>query len=337
MTDIDLYSWLLSSIKADILQRQYIVWRNINRTLLQLYRDIGQKLSTLQKSEGTTIIQQLSKDLSLSLRWARGFSADNLWRMKKFYEIYSRNDTLAPLVQQVSRSNNIVIMEKCNDDYERKFYLKLCIKQACSKRILSNKIASKEYERYITVHETNNFLSIEESSIHEKASHILKEKYIFDFLTLGKKFSEQELETQLLEKLKNFLVELWLWFAYMWNQFEVRIEKESYFLDMLFYHTKLKCYIVIELKIWEFKPEYAWKMNFYVNAIDRKLKDASDNNTIWLLLCKEKKETIVEIAFAWMQTPLAVSEYSFTSKEISQELKNNFPSPDVLKKILEDM
>jgi predicted nuclease of restriction endonuclease-like (RecB) superfamily len=331
------YINLLVSIKQEIVQKQYDVGKYINTSLLELYRNIGQKLVEIQDTEWKAIVNRLARDLLNEFPWVQWFSADNLWRMKKFYQTYSCLNALAPLVQQISRSNHIVIMEKCKNNFEKEFYLRLCLKQACSKRVLINKIESKEYERYITEHKHNNFALIEEANIEEKTYNILKEQYLFDFLTLWKKFSEKELEQNLLEKLKKFLMELWLWFAYMGNQFEIKVDDQSYFLDLLFYHTKLKRYIVIELKIWEFKPEYAGKLNFYVHAVNRTLKSKEDKSTLWLLLCKEKKSTTVEIAFEWMKTPLAVSEYRFDTKDLSQNFKNNLPEPEKLKKILEDV
>lgn len=284
------YKQLFVSIKEEIQKKQYEVGKIINISLIQLYRNIGEKLNTIQENRWDAVVPELAKDLKHIFPDIKGFSQDNLRRMKKFYVIYASDERVAPLVQQVSSSNHIVIMEKRKDDFEREFYLKLSIKQGCSKRVLMNKIASKEYERYMVAHKDNNFAIIEEATIDEKTENILKDQYIFDFLALWKKHSEKELEKKLLEKLKNFLMELWLWFAYMGNQFELKIDGDSYFLDLLFYHTKLKCYVVIELKIGAFKPEYAGKLNFYVNAVNKYLKAEDDNSTIGLLLCK-KKET----------------------------------------------
>lgn len=332
------YKSLLLTIKQEIQQKQYNLGKQINTSLLDLYWNIWKHIeeeSALWR--WNSIVEKLAKDLQHDMPGIKWFSSQNLRYMKKFYQTYHEDKKLQPLVGEVSRSNHVIILDKCHTDFEREFYLKICIKQACSKRILMNKIDSKEYERYITAHKDNNFALIEEASIDEKSYNILKDQYLFDFLTLGKKYSEKELENSLLEKLKNFLMELWLGFAYMGNQFEIIVDWDSYFLDLLFYHTKLKCYVVIELKIWEFKPEYAWKLNFYVNAVNRTLKNTWDNSTIGLLLCKKKKSTIVDISFEWMKTPLAVSEYRFDTTELSQEFKNNLPEPDELKRILEDM
>ena len=332
------YKQLLFSIKQEITQKQYNLGKQINTSLLELYWNIWKHIEEQTASwRGSSIVEKLSKDLQNDVPDMKWFSSQNLRYMKKFYLTYNGNQKIQPLVGEISRSNHVVILDKCKDDFEREFYLKLCSKQACSKRVLMNKIDSKEYERYITIHKDNNFALIEEATIDEKTYNILKEQYLFDFLTLGKKYSERELETSLLGKLKDFLMELGLGFAYMWNQFEIIVDGDSYFLDLLFYHTKLKCYIVVELKIWEFKPEYAGKLNFYVNAVNRFLKIKDDNSTIGLLLCKEKKSTTVEISFEWMKTPLAVSEYRFDTKALSQEFKNNLPEPEKLKKMLDDI
>jgi len=332
------YKKLLLSIKQEISQKQYDIGRYINTSLVELYWNIGKHIEEQTSSwRGKSIVERLSKDLQHDALGAKWFSSQNLRYMKKLYLTYNGNQKLQPLVGEISRSNHIVILDKCKDEFEREFYLKLCSKQACSKRVLMNKIDSKEYERYIIAHKNNNFSLIEEASIDEKAYNIIKDQYFFDFLTLGEKYSEKELEKSLLEKLKNFIMELGLGFAYMWNQFEIVVDGDSYFLDLLFYHTKLKCYIVVELKVWEFIPEYAGKLNFYVNVVNRNLRAKDDNSTIGLLLCKEKKSTTVEISLEWMKTPLAVSEYRFDNKDLSQELKNYLPKPEQLKKILNDV
>lgn len=331
------YGTVLATIKQEILHRQAALGKIVNTSLLELYRKIGQFLSLQQKTwwRGKGAVEQLSKDILTEFPWIKWFSIQNLRYMKSFYETYINKKRLQPLVGEISWSNHIVIMDKCDNDFEREFYIKLCVKQACSKRILMNKIDNKEYERYMIAHKDNNFALIEAADLHESTTNILKDSYIFDFLTLGKKYSERELEENLVGKVKDFMLELWLWFAYMGSQYQIIVDRESYFLDLLFYHTKLQCYVVIELKIGAFKPEYAGKLSFYTTALDRILKSEHDSPTIGLLLCKEKKQSTVEIALHSIRSPLAVSKYTFDNDEIG-ELKAYLPDPQKLQDILNE-
>lgn len=333
--DSNNYKDFLISLKKDILWSQQQALKSVNTELLSLYWNIWKKLSDKIHTSWwwKSIVENLSKDLKKEFSWIQGFSKQNLWNMIKFYEFYSENKKLHPLAGEISWSNNIIILEKCENNFQREYYLKLSKKLAISKRVLQNKIESNEFERIISESKTNNFeLTLEEENL-QIVQNTIKEDYIFDFLTLWTEYKERDLETKLIRKLQDFILELWIGFAYIGNQYNIKLDWEDYFLDLLFYHTKLKSYIVIELKIWKFLPEYAGKLNFYLNIVDDTVKDISDNPTIWILICKEKNHEVVEYSLRWQTSPMAITEYSFD--RLPKDYQNNLPDVKKIEKFLE--
>ncbi len=273
------YNSFLIQIKKEIFESRNNALKIVNKELVNLYFNIWKNIS--EKIENSwwwkSIVENLSEDLKKEFPWIQWFSWRNLWNMVKFFEFYSKNSKLHPLAAEISWSNNIIILEKCKTDFQIEYYLKLSKKTHLSKRVLQNKIESQEFERILSKDKTNNFnLTLKEENL-EIVENTIKDSYIFDFLSLWDEYKERDLEANLLNNLKKIILELWIWFAYIWNQYNLKVEWNDYFLDMLFYHTKLKCYIIIELKIWEFKPEFAWKLNFYINIVDDKIKQKDDN------------------------------------------------------------
>lgn len=329
------YKNFLINLKKDIIQSRNNALKSVNKELINLYWNIWEKLSDKIKNSKwwNSIIENLSNDIKKEFPWIQGFSKDNLWRMVKFFEFYNENKKLAPLVQEISWSNNIIILEKCENDFQREYYLKLSKKLALSKRVLQNKIEAQEFERILSEKKTNNFeLTLQEENI-QLVENVIKEDYIFDFLSLWQEYKERQLEAELIKNLKDFILELWIGFAYIWNQYNLKLDWEDYFLDLLFYHTKLKCYIVIELKIWKFLPEYAGKLNFYLNIVDDKIKDETDNPTIWILICKDKNHEVVEYALRWQTSPMAITEYSFD--KLPKDYQKNLPDVKKIEEFLE--
>ena len=240
------------------------------------------------------------------------------------------------LSAQSSWSHNVKIIEKCNhkdwkDYLRREFYIKMSIKNNWSVRELENQLTFLAFEKQAL--QQNNFdLTIEEKHI-ELIQNTIKDSYIFDFLSLWDEYKERDLESNLLKNLKIFILELWIGFAYVWNQYNLKLEWDNYFLDMLFYHIKLKCYIVIELKIWKFLPEYAWKLSFYLNVIDWEIKEKNDNPTIWILICKDKSKKTVEYSLKTIENPLSVSEYNFN--DLPDNFKENLPGEEKINTFLD--
>ncbi len=322
------YKKFITQIKQEVLQSRNNVLKIVNKELVWLYfklwKIIWEKVKN--SSWGKSVVKNVSDDLKKEFIGVQWFSKDNIWRMIKFTDFYSKNEKLAPLAAQISWSNNIIILEKCENDFQIEYYLKLCNKLYLSKRVLQNKIESHEFERVLSENKTNNFnLTLQEEQV-QLVENTIKDSYIFDFLSLWDEYKERDLESNLLKNLEKFILELWIWFAFVWSQYNLKIQWEDYFLDLLFYHTKLKCYVVIELKIWEFKPEYIWKLNFYINVVDDEIRQDDDNPTIWLLICKDKNKQIVEYALKWNSKPLAVSEYNFD--KLSPDLRKSLPSEE---------
>lgn len=329
------YKNFLIYLKQEIIQAKNNALKSVNKELINLYWNIWEKLSDKIKNSKwwNSIIENLSNDIKKEFPWIQGFSKDNLWRMVKFFEFYKENKKLAPLVQEISWTNNIIILEKCENDFQKEYYLKLSKKLALSKRVLQNKIESSEFERILSENKTNNFSLTLEEEHSQLVENIIKEDYVFDFLSLWQEYKERQLEAELIKNLKDFILELGIWFAYIWNQYNLKLNWEDYFLDLFFYHTKLKCYIVIELKIWKFLPEYAGKLNFYLNIVDDKIKDESDNPTIWILICKEKSYEVVEYALRWQTSPMAITEYSFD--KLPKDYQKNLPDVRKIEEFLD--
>lgn len=329
------YKNFLIHLKQEIIQAKNNALKSVNKELINLYWNIWEKLSDKMKLSkwGDNIIEQLSTDIKKDFPWIQGFSKQNLWNMIKFYDFYSNNLKLQPLAGEISWSNNIIILEKCENDFQREYYLKLSKKLTLSKRVLQNKIESSEFERILSENKTNNFTLTLEEEHSQLVENIVKDDYVFDFLSLWQEYKERQLEAELIKNLKDFILELWIWFAYIWNQYNLKLDWEDYFLDLFFYHTKLKCYIVIELKIWKFLPEYAGKLNFYLNIVDDKIKDESDNPTIWILICKEKSYEVVEYALRWQTSPMAITEYSFD--KLPKDYQKNLPDVRKIEEFLD--
>ncbi|MBS9775298.1 DUF1016 family protein [Candidatus Gracilibacteria bacterium] len=305
------YKKFLVDIKQEILQSQKRAFKQVNKELVQLYFKIGNLISQkINKSDwGKSIVENVSDDIKRTFPGIKGFSKQNIWNMIKFYEFYNQNKKLQPLAGEISWSNNMVILEKCKTDFQKEYYLKLSGKIPLSKRVLQNKIDSQEFERVLSTQKTHNLdLTLEEEQ-KEVLENTIKDEYVFDFLNLGEKYKESELEQALIDNLEKFLLELGKGFAFVGRQYNLQVDGDDYFLDLLFYHTKLKCYIVVELKIGSFKPEFFGKMNFYLNVVDDFVKEADDNKTIGLLICKDKKKQTVEYALKGIDKPMVVSEY----------------------------
>lgn len=327
------YKDFLQEIKWAIEQAQYRALSAVNKELVKLYRTVGKMIS--EKNEWwKNVIENLSKDLSFEYPWIKWFSSSNIWRMVNFYDTYKDNEKLATLSGEISRSNNVAILEHCKDDFQREFYIKSCKKFGRSYRVLINMVDGQYYERYMIAHKANNLDTALLPEQVQDTKLALKDTYMFDFLWLGKKHSERELHEGLVWRIKEFLLELWMGFAFVWSEYELKVDWDSYYLDLLFYHITLKCYIVVELKVTEFKPEFLWKLNFYVNVVDDLVKARDDNRTIWLIICKSKKDNLVRYALKDINKPIAVSKYDYRNE--LWDLADKLPSPEQLEKALKD-
>ncbi len=330
---INEYASLLQDVKQRIRSAQYEALKAVNKELIRLYWDIGKMIVDRQKKHGwgKSIVESLARDLRVEFPGVHGYSKDNLWRMRKFYILYKGNEKLAPLVQEIGWSHNIVIMEACKNDLEREFYIRMTKRMGWSKNVLIHQIDNKTYEKTLT--SQTNFPKTLPAKIRDQAKLAVKDEYAFDFLDLGEKHSEMELERALIAKINRFLIEMGGVFSFMGNQFRIEISDKEYFIDILLYHRRLKCLIAIELKIGEFKPEYAGKMQFYLTALDDIVKVKGENPSIGIILCRNKDRTIVEYALRESRKPIAVAKYKITTK-LPKELRKELPAPEQIRKLL---
>ena len=267
------YFKFLNDLKNRIRNVQYQAYRAVNKELISLYWDLGKSIVEKQKKLGwgQKIIQQLAEDLQKEFPRNSGFSERNLKYMRKFYLEYRDKPKVQPLVAQIPWSHNLIILDKTKNDYEREYYCRMILKHSWSKRILAHQIESKSFERFLTDNKSHNFDKTLPVKMLKKVKSTMKDSYLFDFLEISEDIKEKELERKILENIKSFLLELGIGFTFIGNQYKIVLGENEYFIDLLFYHRHLRCLIAIDLKIGKFIPEYAGKMNFYLNLLDDKV------------------------------------------------------------------
>jgi len=280
---------------------------------------------------GKTIVENLSSDLQKEFHGMQGFSSQNLWRMRKFYLTYQDDKKLAPLVREIGWSHNILIFEKCKDDLEKEFYIRMTKKFGWTKNILIHQIESNAYEKYL-LNQTNFNKALAKEYRHQ-ARLAVKDSYNFDFLELGEEYDERKLELGLIKNIRNFLLEMGGDFSFIGNQYKLDLDGEEFFIDLLLYHRRLKSLVAIELKATDFKPEYAGKMQFYLAVLDDKVRQKDENPSIGIIICKTKRRTVVEYALKTATSPMGVADYSL-SKTLPKELKGLLPSANEIIKSL---
>lgn len=325
-TEKDPYIVFLSEIKEKIHQAQYDAMKQVNKTLLTLYWEIGKSIVEKQNQYGwgKSIVQTLSKDLQNEFPGVQGYSARNLWYMRNFYDQYKEDTKLQPLVAEISWSNNMVIMEKCKEDLERQFYIQMTKKYGWTKNVLIHQIESKSYEKFL-LNQTNFDKAVPERYKHQ-AKLAVKDEYNFGFLEISENHNEKDLELALMKNMRKFLLEMGGDFAFIGNQYRLIVGDEEFYIDLLLFHRKLKSLVVIELKVGKFKPEYAGKMNFYLAVLDDTIKNESENPSIGIIICKGKNKTVVEYALRSTTSPIGVSNYKLT-ETLPKEYKNLLPTP----------
>ena len=328
------YKNLLLEIKERIRSAQYEALKAVNKELIALYWDIGKMIVRRQQgnSWGKSVVEQLAKDLQAEFPGISGFSARNIWNMRIFYVIYYQNEKLQPMVAEIGWTHNIVILEKCKDDLEREFYIRMTKKFGWTKNVLIHQIENQTYEK--TLLNQTNFQQTVSEEIRNQAKLAVKDEYIFDFLELKDEHSEYQLEKAIFARVEPFLQEMGGMFAFMGSQYRLEIDDEEYFIDILLYHRLLKCLVAVELKIGKFLPEYVGKMQFYLAALDDTVKQPDENPSIGIILCKSKSKTIVEYALRESNKPIGVATYQVVST-LPQELKNKLPAPEQVSKLLE--
>lgn len=328
------YNTFLLEIKKRIKTAQTKAVFSVNKELILLYYDIGCAILKKQTQEGwgKKIIDCLSGDLRKAFPLVKGFSPRNLLYMKQFSEAY---DTTASISQQpvakLPWGHNVVLIDKLNKLEERLWYARQAIANGWSRNVLVIQIETKLYKRQVGVKKTTNFPVKLPKPQSDMAEQTLKDPYIFDFLSIGNDAQEREIERELVKHITKFLLELGAGFAFIGQQYHLSVGGEDFYIDLLFYHLKLRCYIVIELKTGKFKPEYAGQLNFYLSAVDSSLRQKTDNPTIGLILCKDKNRLIAEYALRDIAKPVGVSEFKLVEK-IPDKLKTSLPTIEEIEK-----
>jgi predicted nuclease of restriction endonuclease-like (RecB) superfamily len=324
------YKNWIKDIKFKIHVARTKVALTINSQLLELYWEIGKDISERQKvfDWGTKFIEQVAVDLKHEFPEIKGFSRRNLYAMRQWYEFYSQKYQFVPQsVAQLPWGHNRLIITKIKEIEVAEFYCAETAKNGWDRDTLEIQIANRLHEKAGKA--VTNFSETLPSEKSDMAIQALKDPYNFDFLGLYDDALEKAIEDELVKHITEFLLELGKGFAFIGRQFKIEISESDYFIDMLFYHMELRCYIVIELKSGKFKPEHAGKLNFYLSAVDSQLKRDEDNQTIGILLCKNKDKIEAEYALRDINKPMGVSEYRLT-ESIPEIIKPKLPSIEEL-------
>lgn len=330
------YRVFLEDIKDRVRRAQVGAALAANRELIRLYWEIGREILTRQRDQGwgAKIIDLLASDLRRSFPGLKGFSARNLKYMRAFAEAWPEEAFVQQAAAQMPWFHNCVLLEKVKSPENRRFYIQQTLQYGWSRNILVAQIESGLHQRQGKAI-TNFDRTLPEPS-SELARQTLKDPYLFDFLELAADARERALERALVEHIRAFLLELGVGFAFVGHQVHLEVGGEDFYLDMLFYHLRLRCFVVIDLKSGDFRPEYAGKMNFYLSAVDDRLRQSDlDGPTIGLLLCKSRNRIIVEYALRDTVKPIGVAEWHLT-RSLPDDLSFSLPSAEDLEAELAD-
>lgn len=328
--DTQLYTKWLNELKSKVRSVQIKAALAVNSQLIEFYWEVGKMIAEKETTWGAKLIEQVAKDLKKEFPDIQGLSSSNLKYCKRFYLFYqpSIGQQLVDLfakqaIAQIPWGHNILIFTKSNDIKEAQFYIQQTLENHWSREVLGIQIKSKLYTR--VGKSISNFKDTLPDPLSELAQQTLKDPYIFDFLTMAKPYHEKDIENQLVKHITKFLLELGKGFAFIGQQYHLEIAENDYYLDLLFYHVRLKCYVVIELKNTKFIPEYAGKLNFYLSAVDTLVKQADDKPSIGILLCRDKNNIEAEFALRDINKPIGVSEFEIT-EILPDNLKSSLPT-----------
>lgn len=355
----DYVNWL-KEIKEKIAGAQIRAVLSANKEIILFYWELGGSINKKLKENawGNKVIDQLSKDLSSEFPEIQGFSRTNLYYIKKFHEYFrefsnelaivphaggqiekmtmhpSVAQTVPPIVPliagQLPWSHIKIILDKIKDRNEALFYINQTVKNGWSRDVLAIQIKSDLFNR--SGKAVTNFKNTLPEPMSNLAQQTIKDPYMFDFMTMTKPYIERDIENQLIDNISKFLLELGKGFAFVGRQYHLEVGDNDYYIDLLFYHIKLKCYVVIELKNTKFIPEYAGKLNFYLSAVDSHIKEINDNPTIGILLCRDKNNIEVEFSLRDIGKPVGVSEFEIFEK-LSENLKSSLPTVEEIEQV----
>ncbi len=318
------YFSIIENIKQEIKAAQYRAAIHANADMLLLYHDIGCVINE-HKSWGNKFIDNLATDIKIAFPESKGYSVRNLKYMAKFAETYPDQEFVQQVVAQIPWGHNIVLMDKVSDTDERNWYIKKSAENGWSRNVLVHQIESNLYQRQVLTDKVTNFEHRLPSPQSELAVQTMKDPYVFDFIPFREDMLERDIEQALVRDVTKLLLELGTGFAFLGNQYHLNVGGDDFYIDLLFYNLNLRCYVVIELKTGDFKPEYAGQLNFYLSAVDGILKKEQDNPSIGLLLCKSKNNVVAEYSLKDISKPIGVSEYKITSS-LPDDLEKQLPS-----------
>lgn len=330
------YKELIGGIKTQIKNSRQRALLSVNRELLILYWNIGNIILSFQNKEGwgAKVIDNIADEIKREFPDLKGFSSRNLKYMRKFALEYQEIEFVQEVLAQITWYQNITLLEKVKDEKKRVWYINKTVENGWSRNTLVHQIESNLFERQNNEIKTSNFMEKLDAPNNTLAVEVLKDPYIFDFISMTEEMNERDIEKQLVKKVTKLLLELGSGFAFIGNQYKLNVGGDDYYLDLLFYNLKLRCYVVIELKTGKFKPEYAGKLNFYLSAVDDTLKTEIDNPSIGIILCKEKNKLVAEYSLKDMTKPIGVSEYKLL-EEIPEDLKGTLPSIEEIEETLD--
>ncbi len=331
------YEKSLSSIIKKIEESKHRAITTVNTLLIELYRFIGETIVNLQEKSkwGDGVVEKLSRDLRMKYPEQSGFSTRNLWDCKRFCLTYRDFSKLRPVVAEISWTNNLILLNYTKTIEEKEFYIKMCLKERWSKRELQRQIDSAYFERFMLSQKPDKLIKIEQDKLAIPSDDIhrhLKDEYVLEFLDLSKTFHEKELRKAILDNLRDFFLEFGKNLSFVGEEYPLVVDGEEFRIDLLFFHRELKCLIPIELKIGAFKPEYIGKMQFYLAALDERVKLSHESPSIGLILCRSKKDSVVRLTLSKTHKPIKISVYQtkLPDKKLIQQRLERIKLPEKL-------
>lgn len=329
------YQEFLQAIKSQVVQSRIGAARAVNRSLIGLYWTLGQLIVERQEALGwgKAVVERLSADLKAEFPEMRGFSPQNLWLIRQFYTEYQQMPDLQQLVGEIPWGHNILVMQRIKDETARRYYLEATARLGWTRNVLLNQIKAGAYEVSLQ-DKSHNFAAVLPEYLAEQAEETLKSQYSLEFLGLTQAVHERDLERSLLARLKDFMIELGYGFCFIGSQYRLTLGENEYFLDLLFYHRFLKCLVAIELKTGRFRPEYAGKMDFYLEVLNDQERAPDDNPAIGIILCAEKDRLEVEFSLKSKTNPIGVATYQLYP-QVPQEYEGMLPTDEDWQRLLE--
>ncbi|MEO0942665.1 MAG: PDDEXK nuclease domain-containing protein [Cyanobacteria bacterium J06642_12] len=331
------YQDFLRDVKVQVLQRRVNAAKAVNRALIDLYWALGQLIVERQEvlGWGKAVVERLSADLKAEFPEMKGFSPQNLWLIRQFHTEYLNMPNLQPLVGEIPWSHNVLIVQRVKDEAARRYYLEETARLGWTRNVLLNQIKANAYEVSLQVG-SHNFVAVLPQHLAEQADEALKAEYSLEFLGLTHAVQERELERNLLARLQDFLIELGYGFCFIGNQYRLTLGKNEYFLDLLFYHRFLKCLVAIELKTGRFRPEYAGKMDFYLELLNERERAPDDNPAIGIVLCAEKDRLEVEFSLKSKANPIGVATYQLYPR-VPDDYRGLLPTDEDWQRLLSSL